>query len=74
LPVSGIAEAVDIVGSARERAWQLYMVASAQACEAAELTVYQVLATCRGGPHNLPLIGSSDGTRDGRHHEGRTGG
>jgi cyclopropane-fatty-acyl-phospholipid synthase len=66
------ADAVNIVGAERERAWQLYMVASAQAFEAGELTVYQVLAARRGGPHNLPLIRSIDGTPNGHHREGRT--
>ncbi len=52
-------EAVEMVGPERERAWQLYMVGSAQAFEAAELTVYQVLATRRGAPHELPLVRSA---------------
>jgi cyclopropane-fatty-acyl-phospholipid synthase len=56
------ADAVAIVGPERERAWQLYMLVSAQAFEAAEITVYQVLATHTDGPHNLPLTRSGAGT------------
>jgi cyclopropane-fatty-acyl-phospholipid synthase len=55
-------EAVEMVGPQRERAWQLYMLASAQAFEAAEITVYQVLATRPDGPHDLPLTRSAAGT------------
>ena len=43
------------VGEARARVWQLYMVGSAQAFEAAEISVYQVLAARGGAPHGLPL-------------------
>jgi cyclopropane-fatty-acyl-phospholipid synthase len=52
-------EAVEIVGPERERAWQIYMLASAQAFEAADITVYQVLATRRGASHELPLARST---------------
>jgi cyclopropane-fatty-acyl-phospholipid synthase len=43
------------VGEARARVWQLYMLGSAQAFEAAEISVYQVLAARGGAPHGLPL-------------------
>jgi cyclopropane-fatty-acyl-phospholipid synthase len=49
------AEALALVGAQRERAWRLYMTASAQAFEEGEITVYQVLAARRGAPHPLPL-------------------
>ncbi|MGH2884897.1 MAG: class I SAM-dependent methyltransferase [Solirubrobacteraceae bacterium] len=49
------AEALALVGSQRERAWRLYMTASAQAFEDGELTVYQVVAARDGAPHPLPL-------------------
>jgi cyclopropane-fatty-acyl-phospholipid synthase len=48
-------EAVAMVGDQRDRAWQLYMLGSAQAFEAGEITVYQVLVTRPDGPHGLPL-------------------
>ena len=48
-------EAVAIVGPERTRTWDLYMVGSAQAFEAAEIGVYQVLATRLDGAHRLPL-------------------
>ncbi len=48
-------EAIALVGDQRERAWQLYMLGSAQAFEAGEIAVYQVLATRPGAPHGLPL-------------------
>jgi cyclopropane-fatty-acyl-phospholipid synthase len=47
--------ALALVGSERVRAWQLYMLASAQSFEAGEITLYQVLAARRDGPHGLPL-------------------
>jgi cyclopropane-fatty-acyl-phospholipid synthase len=49
------AEAVATAGSERERAWRLYMLASAQAFDAGEITVYQVLAARDGAAHGLPL-------------------
>jgi cyclopropane-fatty-acyl-phospholipid synthase len=48
-------EAIRIAGSQRERAWTLYMLASAQAFETGEISVYQVLSARGGGPHTLPL-------------------
>lgn len=53
------AEAVATAGRERERAWRLYMLASAQAFEAGQITVYQVLAARDGAPHGLPLQRSS---------------
>jgi cyclopropane-fatty-acyl-phospholipid synthase len=49
------AEAVAEVGEARERVWRLHIPGAAQAFEAGEITVYQVLAAAGGGPHDLPL-------------------
>jgi cyclopropane-fatty-acyl-phospholipid synthase len=49
------AKAIAEVGEARERVWRLYMLASAQAFEAGEITVYQVLAVNHDAPHRLPL-------------------
>jgi cyclopropane-fatty-acyl-phospholipid synthase len=48
-------QAVAMVGDQRDRAWQLYMLGSAQAFEAGEITVYQVLVTRPDGTHGLPL-------------------
>jgi cyclopropane-fatty-acyl-phospholipid synthase len=48
-------EAIRIAGPERERAWRLYMLASAQAFETGEITVYQVLSARCGAPHTLPL-------------------
>jgi cyclopropane-fatty-acyl-phospholipid synthase len=48
-------EAVRIAGPERERAWTLYMLASAQAFEAGEITVYQVLSARPGASPRLPL-------------------
>ncbi|HYZ82416.1 MAG TPA: class I SAM-dependent methyltransferase, partial [Solirubrobacteraceae bacterium] len=50
-----MARAVDLVGSQRTRVWELYMLASAQAFETGEITVFQVLAARGGAPHGLPL-------------------
>jgi cyclopropane-fatty-acyl-phospholipid synthase len=47
--------AIAIVGSERERAWWLYMVASAVGFESGDITVYQVLAARLGADHRLPL-------------------
>jgi cyclopropane-fatty-acyl-phospholipid synthase len=47
--------AVAIIGSQRERAWRLYMLASAHGFEDGEITVYQVLAARLGAEHALPL-------------------
>jgi cyclopropane-fatty-acyl-phospholipid synthase len=47
--------AIAAVGEARERVWRLYMLGSAQAFEAGEIGVYQVLAARAGAPHRLPL-------------------
>jgi cyclopropane-fatty-acyl-phospholipid synthase len=49
------AEAVAQVGAERVRAWLLYMIASAQAFEDAEITVHQVLSARRGARPGLPL-------------------
>ncbi|HWE11515.1 MAG TPA: cyclopropane-fatty-acyl-phospholipid synthase family protein [Solirubrobacteraceae bacterium] len=48
-------EAIRIAGPERERAWKLYMIASAQAFETGEITVYQVLSARGGASHRLPL-------------------
>lgn len=48
-------EAEALVGAERVRAWQLYMLGSAQAFEDGELTVYQVLSVRDGAPSSLPL-------------------
>jgi cyclopropane-fatty-acyl-phospholipid synthase len=48
-------EAIAEVGEARERVWRLYVAGVAQAFEAAEISVYQVLAAREGAPHGLPL-------------------
>jgi cyclopropane-fatty-acyl-phospholipid synthase len=48
-------EAVALVGEERERAWRLYMLASAQGFEAGEISIYQVLAARLGSGHELPL-------------------
>jgi cyclopropane-fatty-acyl-phospholipid synthase len=47
--------AIGLVGAERARAWELYMAGSAGAFEAGEISVFQVLATRRDGPHQLPL-------------------
>ena len=49
------ARAVEIVGSERERAWWLYLIAAAVGFEDGEISVYQVLATRLGAEHHLPL-------------------
>ena len=49
-------EATAIAGPLRERAWRLYMLGSALAFEAGEITVYQVLAARSGATHELPLV------------------
>ncbi len=48
-------QAVSLVGSARVRAWELYMLGSAQGFEDGEITVYQVLSASRGATPDLPL-------------------
>jgi cyclopropane-fatty-acyl-phospholipid synthase len=48
-------EAVALVGAERERAWRLYLLASAQGFEDGEISVYQVLAARLGSDHELPL-------------------
>ena len=52
---AGQADAVRLVGSERERAWMLYMLASALAFESGDITVYQVLSARGGASHRLPL-------------------
>jgi cyclopropane-fatty-acyl-phospholipid synthase len=47
--------AIEMVGAERVRVWQLYMLASAVAFEAGEITVHQVLTARYDGPHGLPL-------------------
>jgi cyclopropane-fatty-acyl-phospholipid synthase len=47
--------AIAIVGAERERTWQLYLLVSALGFESGDISVYQVLATRHGGPHQLPL-------------------
>jgi cyclopropane-fatty-acyl-phospholipid synthase len=75
-------EAIRIAGPQRERAWTLYMLASAQGFEKGEITVYQVLSA-RGGasPSLLPLdrsqlLSTRPAAPGGRHrsedHERRT--
>jgi len=49
------AQAIALVGEERERAWRLYMAASAQGFEDGDITVYQVLAARLGDAHHLPL-------------------
>jgi cyclopropane-fatty-acyl-phospholipid synthase len=46
---------LELVGPERERAWRLYILGSAQAFEAGDLSVYQVLAARDGAPHGLAL-------------------
>jgi cyclopropane-fatty-acyl-phospholipid synthase len=48
-------EAVALVGPERVRAWQLYMLGSAQGFEDGEITVYQVLSARSGATPDLPL-------------------
>ena len=48
-------QATALVGEERERAWRLYLLASAQGFEDGEISVYQVLAARLGAPHRLPL-------------------
>jgi cyclopropane-fatty-acyl-phospholipid synthase len=43
------------VGEERERVWRLYLLGSALAFEAGDITVFQVLAARVGGTHGLPL-------------------
>jgi len=43
------------VGAERERVWRLYMLGSALAFEAGDITVVQVLAARPGAPYGLPL-------------------
>lgn len=53
-------EAIKIAGSERERAWRVYLLASAQAFESGEITVYQVLGAKLGASHDLPLQRASN--------------
>ena len=48
-------EAERLVGAERVRTWHLYMLASANAFDNAELGLYQVLGARHDGPHGLPL-------------------
>ena len=52
---SGRERALSIVGPERERAWWLYLVASALGFEDGDISVYQVLAARLGAEHPLPL-------------------
>jgi cyclopropane-fatty-acyl-phospholipid synthase len=47
--------AEELVGAERERAWWLYLIASAVGFDDGDITVYQVLAARLGGDHHLPL-------------------
>jgi hypothetical protein len=47
--------AVQLVGAERERAWWLYLIASAVGFDDGDITVYQVLAARLGADHHLPL-------------------
>ena len=40
----------------RERVWRLYMLGSALAFEAGDISVLQVVAARPGAPHELPLV------------------
>jgi cyclopropane-fatty-acyl-phospholipid synthase len=46
---------VELVGLERERAWWLYMLASAVGFEDGDISIYQVLAARLGAEHWLPL-------------------
>jgi cyclopropane-fatty-acyl-phospholipid synthase len=48
-------EATALVGADRERAWRLYLLASAQGFEDGDISVYQVLGARMGSDHRLPL-------------------
>jgi cyclopropane-fatty-acyl-phospholipid synthase len=48
-------DAQAMVGPERARTWVLYMLGSALAFDACEISVYQVLAARQGAPHGLPL-------------------
>jgi cyclopropane-fatty-acyl-phospholipid synthase len=48
-------KAVALVGPGRERAWRLYILASALGFEDGEVSVYQVLGARQGADHGLPL-------------------
>ena len=48
-------QAVAVVGPERERAWRLYLLASALGFEDGEISVYQVLGARQGAHHGLPL-------------------
>jgi cyclopropane-fatty-acyl-phospholipid synthase len=48
-------QAIAEVGPQRERVWRLYILGSALGFEAAEISVYQVLAARPGARHGLPL-------------------
>jgi cyclopropane-fatty-acyl-phospholipid synthase len=47
--------AVSFAGEERERAWRLYILASALGFEHGEISVYQVLSARLGAAHGLPL-------------------
>jgi len=48
-------QALRLIGEERERAWRLYIVASAVAFEDGDISVYQVLGARLGADHRLPL-------------------
>jgi len=48
-------DAVALVGEERERAWRLYILASALGFEDGDISVYQVLSARLGAEHRLPL-------------------
>ena len=56
--------AVALVGAERQRAWSLYMLASAHAFANGEIGVYQVVSARGGGAHGLPLDRSAMLRRD----------
>lgn len=47
--------AVSLVGQERERAWRLYILASALGFEQGEISIYHVLSARLGADHRLPL-------------------
>ena len=48
-------QATVIAGTERVRAWELYLLGSAQGFEDEDIAVYQVLSVRHGAPGNLPL-------------------
>ncbi|HUE28135.1 MAG TPA: cyclopropane-fatty-acyl-phospholipid synthase family protein [Solirubrobacteraceae bacterium] len=52
---SHLPEVIAMVGEERERAWWLYLVASAQGFDDGDISIYQVLGARLGSDHQLPL-------------------